>query len=65
MKVLILTTILALGNVFTLVSNTNKKQEIGRIEAIQIVNESESTDSPYDKDTYYVFGVALDDDNAI
>lgn len=53
MKVLILITVVALGNVFTLLSNSNSRQEIGRIEAIQTVNESESTDTTYDKDVYY------------
>ena len=54
MRVFILITLLLIGYLFTLVLNTNHKQEIGRVESIETVNESETIDSTYDKDVYYV-----------
>jgi hypothetical protein len=54
MRVFILITLLAIGNVFTLVSATNNKIEIGRVESIQKVNVSNTVDSEKEKDVYYV-----------
>ena len=36
-----------------------------QVQKLQSPNESKSANSSYDKDTYYVFGVALDGDNII
>ena len=54
MRVFILITLLAIGNVFTLVSTTNNKIEIGRVESIQKVNVSNTVDSEKEKNVYYV-----------
>jgi len=54
MRVFILITLLAIGYVFTLVSATNNKIEIGRVESIQNVNVSNTLDSEKEKDVYYV-----------
>ncbi len=52
MRVFVLITLLAIGNVFTLVSATNNKIEIGRVESIQNVNVSNTVDSEKEKDVY-------------
>lgn len=36
-----------------------------QVQKLQSSNESKSSDSSYDNNTYYVFGVALDDGNVI
>ncbi|TDI98887.1 MAG: hypothetical protein E2O70_08875 [Candidatus Dadabacteria bacterium] len=36
-----------------------------QVQKLQSSNESKSSDSSYDNNTYYVFGVALDGDNTI
>jgi len=53
MRVFVLITILAVGNVLTLVLTMNNKTEIGRTESIQSVNESNAIYDAYDKDVYY------------
>jgi len=53
MRIFILITILAVGNVLTLVLTMNNKTEIGRTESIQSVNESNTIDGAYEKDVYY------------
>jgi hypothetical protein len=53
MRVFILITILAVGNVLTLVLTMNNKTEIGRTESIQSVNESNTVYGAYEKVVYY------------